>query len=192
MGLLPAAYNPPTVAHVALADRAQASFALDQVVFVLPQALPHKRFDGPGFEQRLRWLATLAQGRPDRAAAACPQGLIIDVVQSFRRAAGEGCEPSVIAGRDAAERFARWDYGREMPFDEQLGHFRLLVAARQGAYPPAPAHADRIVPFEIDPRRGAASSSAVREAIRAGRRWHHWVPAVIRESVGSAYGGPSA
>ena len=101
IGLLPAVFNPPTIAHMALAIEAQRSFKLDQVVYVLPEALPHKRVERPGTEVRLGWLATLAGSEPGRAAATCRAGLVIEIVRVFQRALGNRCELFVIAGRDA-------------------------------------------------------------------------------------------
>ncbi len=188
LGLLPAAFNPPTVAHVAIADVAQQRFALDQVVFVLTQAMPHKRIERPGPEKRLEWLTAIARKRPDRAVTACDVGLVIDIVRAFRRGLGPASEIFVLAGKDATERFVRWDYGDGMPFAEQLRHFRLLAASRNGDYRVAAEHAGRILPFGIDARYDEASSSAVREAVRSGTRWRHIVPAAIRDAVGAAYG----
>ena len=189
IGLLPAVFNPPTIAHMALAEEAQRCFKLDQVVYVLPEALPHKRIERPGTEVRLGWLATLAEAEPSRAAAVCRAGLVIEIVRAFQQALGNRCELFVIAGRDAAERYASWDYGDGEPFAVQLQRYRLLVASRKGAYRVPREHADRILPFEIDDRSGAASSTAVREAIRAGRPWRHHVPKAIHSDVRAAYGG---
>ena len=188
VGLLPGAFDPPTVAHVAIADIAQRRFALDQVVFVLSEAMPHKRIERPGFDERLRWLSKIAGERPDRAATACGVGLVIDIVQAFRAELGPACEFFVIAGKDAAERYAGWDYGDGMLFADQLRHYRLLVASRDGNYRVPAQHAGRILPFGIDARYDAASSSAVRAAVRSGARWDHIVPAAIRNAVGAAYG----
>lgn len=189
IGLLPAVFNPPTIAHMALAQEAQRSFQLDQVVYVLPEALPHKHIERPGTKVRLGWLATLASTEPGRAAAACRAGLVIEIVRVFQQALGNCCELFVIAGRDAAERYASWDYGDGEPFAEQLERYRLLVAARNGGYRVPREHADRILPFDIDDRSGAASSTAVREAIREGRPWRHLVPPAIHSAVHAAYGG---
>ncbi len=188
VGLLPAAFNPPTTAHLALAEAAQRRFALGQVVYVLSEAMPHKRIERPGPAERLQWLSAIAEDRPDRAVSACSDGLVIDIVQAFRAELGAGCEIFVIAGRDAAERYATWDYGDGMPFAEQLRLYRLLVASRRGPYAVAPEHSGRISPFGIDARYEEASSSAVREAIRDGQRWGHIVPPAIRAAVGAAYG----
>lgn len=187
LGLLPAAFNPPTVAHVAIGDAAQARFALDQVAFVLCEAMPHKRVRRPGPETRLRWLSAIARGRPDRAVTSCGAGLMIDIVEAFRAELGPACELFVIAGRDAAERCAGWDYGDGMPFAEQLRHYRLLVASRDGDYRVPARHAGRILPFGIDAGYDVASSSAVRGAVRTGAPWGHIVPAPIRDAVGAAY-----
>ena len=189
IGLLPAAFDPPTVAHVALADAAQGRFALDQIVYAVPEAMPHKQVHRPTVGERLGWLARIAGGRTDRAVSACSGGLVIDIVQEFRVAVGEASELFVIAGRDAAERCAGWDYGDGMPFAEQLRCYRMLVASRGGAYRVQRQHAGRVLPFDFDPRYEEASSSAVRDAIRDGRPWSRLVPAEIREAVGTAYGG---
>lgn len=189
VGLLPAAYNPPTVAHLALAHAAQRTFGLDQVVYVLAEAMPHKRVERPGFQERLQWLSALAKDQPRRAAAACGPGLVIEMVQAFRGEFGPACDIFVISGRDAAERYASWDYGTGMPFAEQLRHFRLVVAARDGEYRVDAGHEGRILLFRIDPRSGEASSTAVREAVRKGAGWREHVPPAIRDAVGEAYGG---
>ena len=187
VGLLPAAFNPPTMAHLALARAAQEAFSLGQVVLVLPGSLPHKQVLRPAVEERLQWLAELVRDHPDRAVATCPTGLIIDVVRAFRRELGTLCDVSVIAGRDAAERYAAWDYGQREPFREQIRHYKLLVASRGGDYDVEPEFAERILPFRIAERHAATSSSKVREAIRSGLPWHHMVPREIREAVGRAY-----
>ena len=188
LGLLPAAFNPPTTAHLALADAAQRAVGLDQVVYVLPEALPHKRIERPGTETRLGWLSLLRGNRADRAVATCPTGLVIDIVRAFGAVSGDHCEFFVIAGRDAAERYIAWDYGDGEPFSEQLRRFRLLVASRGGALAVAPELAGWILTFEIGPQHEPASSSRVRRAIRSGGPWLHMVPPEIRDDVRHAYG----
>lgn len=187
LGLLPAVFNPPTLAHLALASEAQRSFDLDQVAFVLPDAPPHKVIARPAVAQRLNWLARLAAGRPARAVVSCPGGLVIEMVRSIRATVNRDCEIFVIAGRDAAERYASWDYGDREPFADQLRHYGLLVAAREGAYSVGSECAHRVFRFEIDAQFDAASSTAVRDAIRTGRPWRHWVPPELQEEVAAAY-----
>lgn len=187
LGLLPAVFNPPTMAHLALASEAQRVFNLDQVAYTLPDTPPHKRIERPAAALRLDWLARLAADRTDRAVVSCPGGLVIDIVRSIQAAVGLDCEIFVIAGRDAAERFASWEYGDGESFADQLRHYSLLVAARKGAYAVASVVKGRVFRFEIDARFDAASSTAVRDAIRAGRPWRHWVPPELRAEVATAY-----
>ncbi len=187
LGILPAAFNPPTIAHVALADAAQKQFALDQVAFVLPETLPHKKLDRGGFEQRLEWIKLLAKDDDARLAAASDRSLVGEIVQEFREQVSESVAMYVISGRDAAERFVSWDYGDAPSFDEQLRHFQLLVGAREGIYAVAPQHAGRIHPFEISADYDAVSATAVRE-----RSEWSVVPDVIRDSVRKALVGGSA
>lgn len=134
------------MAHRALVNAAQEVFALDQVVLVLPEGLPHKRIERPSFTERLQWLVRLSRGRSDRAVASCPTGLVIEIVRAFREELGAGCELFVIAGRDAAERYVTWDYGDMEPFSEQIKHYKLLVGSRRGPYVVRPDHAGRILP----------------------------------------------
>ncbi len=189
LGLLPSPFNPPTTAHLALADSAQESFRLDQVAYILPDSLPHKRIERPSVTRRLEWLAALAQRRPDRVVASGPEALVIDIARAFRKRLGPRCDLFVIAGRDAAERYATWDYGRREPFPEQIREFTLLVAARDGRYRVDPEHEGRIRTFEIASSQTRASSSAVRDSIRAGRPWRHMVPRAIQPAVERAYRG---
>lgn len=187
VGLLPGAYNPPTMAHVALAEAAQRRFDLDQVVQIIPRALPHKRIARPTMEHRLEWIAELARAREGWAACACEAGLVVDMVDALRREVGDACELFVIAGRDAAERYATWDYGDREAFSDQLKRFTLLVGARGEPFRVAAEHAGRILPFEIAPAHAETSSSRVRSAVARGENWDHLVPAEIRHSVAAAY-----
>ncbi len=184
LGILPAAFNPPTTAHVALAEVARERFALDQVAFVLPQTLPHKKLSRHEFRQRLGWVASLAQDSDAWLAASAEQGLVVDIVREFREHVRSSVELFVISGRDAAERFVSWDYGDAPSFDEQLRHFQLLVGSREGVYRVAPQHAERIHPFEISNEYDRVSASAVRDQLDLKT-----VPEAIRHSVAKAFAG---
>ena len=187
IGLLPAAYSPPTVAHLALGETAQRVLGLRQVVLVMARSMPHKRIQRPGFDERLEWLARLAASRPGWAACSCPTGLVVEVVDAFRAHGDPGFVPFVIAGRDAAERWVAWDYGSGEPFAAQLRKFRLAVGSRAGGFQPPRALGGRVHTFEMAAAYGGISSSAAREAIRGGDPWRHMVPEEIRDEVGEAY-----
>ncbi len=184
LGILPAAFNPPRIAHVALAEVARERFALDQVAFVLPQTLPHKKLSRHDFKQRLGWVASLAQDRDAWLAASAEQGLVVDIVREFREYLKGSVELFVISGRDAAERFVSWDYAEAPSFDKQLRNFQLLVGSREGAYRVAPRHADRIHAFEISAEYDRVSATAVRDHLDLKT-----VPQAIRHSVAKAFAG---
>jgi cytidyltransferase-like protein len=133
---MPGTFNPPTRAHVALAEAALA--VVDEVVFVLPKAFPHKSFDGATAEQRAEMLRLIAAPRPAFGAAFAAGGLYIDIGREAREEYPEA-EIHLICGRDAAERIVSWDYGRPGVVEQMLSEFRLLVAPRAGIYCP-PAH----------------------------------------------------
>lgn len=192
VGLLPGTYNPPTMAHVALGESAQRRFDLDQVVQIIPRSLPHKRIARPTVEDRLEWIAALALLREGWAACACEAGLVVDMVDALRREVGDACELFVIAGRDAAERYATWDYGDREAFSDQLKRFTLLVGARGQSYRVAAEHTGQILPFEIASAHAETSSSLVRSAIARGENWDHLVPTEIRHFVAAAYTGGAA
>ncbi len=191
LGLLPSPFNPPTNAHIALAAGAQQAFGLDQVAFVLPRTLPHKQPSGPGCTRRLHWLEKLARGRDDRIVLESEQALILDIATAVQGLTGPRCKLFAIAGRDAAERYERWDYGDRMSFREQLELYTLLVASRNGRHRVTEEHRGRIFTFDIGERHAAASSSSVRERIRSGRPWRDLVPDGIRVDVGRAYAEPA-
>jgi len=166
IGILPSAFNPPTIAHLALAAAAEQSAQLDQVVFALPRNLPHKSFAGASLDQRIEMVQAAIKAKPARAAALTTGGLFIDIAREFRQLCEPITEIFLVCGKDAAERFARWDYGTGASLDEQLEEFTLLVGDRFGRYEPPTVQHDRIllVPLPLDMSR--VSSQALR-ALRA-------------------------
>jgi len=185
LGVLPGSFNPPTIAHLALASA--ASPWVDEVVFVVPRTFPHKPYTGATFAERVEMLRHACHGQPSFSIAASDQGLFVDIARECRAAYGEAVELTFLCGRDAAERIASWDYGRPEAFAEMLERFHLLVAARHGEYvaPRQLAHAIRHLPVtgDLDP----VSSSEVRRRIADGDRWEHLVPNPIRETVQAIY-----
>ncbi len=185
IGLFPGAYNPPTVAHLAIAQAA-LEWA-DEVVWVLPRAFPHKAFEGADFSARCNMLRTLAGAHTGFSAAVSDGGLYLEIAEEAHEFFGPETEIALVCGRDAAERIARWDYGRPGVFEEMLAKFPLLVAGRAGEYLPAAHHAERIVPLQMPSTFDEVSSSEVRRRIRAGEKWEHLVPGEIVPAVAGLY-----
>lgn len=189
LGILPGSFNPPTRAHLALAEAALAE--VDEVVLVLPGAFPHKNFDGASFAQRAAMLRALPDCCPRLSAATSEGGLFVDIAQECRAAYGLGIQMSFVCGRDAAERIVNWDYGKPNAINQMLEIFQLLVAGRDGSYePPAPLRR-HIRSLPLAATFDGISASDVRRRIREGMDWQHLVPEAIVPIVRQIY-RPSA
>lgn len=177
LGILSAAFNPVTVAHLAIARQARRQYGLDEVLFLLPLRLPHKEYTGASLPQRLEMLRAALAAEPQFSIGSTDRGLFLDIARECRPDYGPRAEFFFLCGRDAAERVATWDYGEEIPFGEQLRQFQVLVAPREGPYVPPAQWVGRMHPLSVSPGIAAVSSSTVREAIAAGKAWAHLVPA---------------
>jgi len=184
LGVFPGSFNPPTVAHLALARAALRH--VDEVVFVLPRVFPHKNYRGATFEQRLDLLLRTTAGDPAFAVATSAGGLFLEIARECRDAYGPGIPLSFLCGRDAAERIVGWDYGRPDAAAEMLREFTLLVAARNGSYQPPAEHSHAVRPIEV-PDCDEISATEVRDRIARGEPWEHLVPPSIHESVARIY-----
>jgi len=186
VALFPGAWNPPTIAHLELSRAALSR--VDEVVWVLPRAFPHKSFEGAGFVQRCRMMDRVAGEHHGIAVAVSDGGLYLEIAAEAREAYQPSTEIMLLCGRDAAERIADWDYGKPGVFDEMLEKHRLLVAARAGEYVPPARHLRRIECISLVPGTEDVSSSEVRRRIRDGEVWEHLVPPSIVTLVREFYG----
>ncbi len=186
LGVLPGTFNPVTVAHLALAQAALSE--VDEVVFVLPQLLPHKDYSGASFQDRLEILWEATKEEPRWSVATSRGGLFLDIAMECREAYGPDIDLAFLCGRDAAERIAGWDYGRPNAFPEMLRQFGLLVAAREGVYEPPPEVGHSIRPLDIGCDFDPVSATEVRRRIAAGQPWEHLVPPAVHPRVRRVYG----
>ncbi len=185
VAVFPGTFNPPTRAHLGLAEAALAE--VDELVFVLPRVLPHKQWSGAPFEDRLAMLERAAGAGPRFSIAASERGLFIEIARECREAYGPDVELWFVSGRDAAERIVTWDYGRPWAIEEQLREYGLLVAPRAGPYVPPEALSSRIRALTVAADYDSFSATDVRNRIRAGQPWEHLVPAPIVDMVRRLY-----
>jgi nicotinate-nucleotide adenylyltransferase len=184
VGILAGSFNPPTTAHLELAQA--ASQCVDLVVCVVPRVFPHKEYSGATMEQRIEMLDAAGLAVP-HLIASTSQGLFIDIAREFREHYGAQTQLSFICGRDAAERILHWDYGRAGVVEEMLREFELLVAPRGGHFSPPAEYLQRIHTLNISGGHEEVSSTEVRERISRGDPWEHLVPEKIRERVREIY-----
>lgn len=186
LAIFPGAFNPPTRAHLALAEAALAQ--ADEVLFVIPRRFPHKSFDGASLENRLRMVEAVIEPHPRFSLGLSEGGLFSEIAAECRREYGPGVALRILCGADAARRFLEWDYGRPGAAAEMLQEFELLVAPRGERFDPPQALRSRIHPISVPPEYQEDSATEVRLRIAAGQRWEHLVPAGIVPLVRELYG----
>jgi nicotinic acid mononucleotide adenylyltransferase len=178
--LFPGAWNPPTRAHLALAEAALAHAA--EVVFVLPRAFPHKSGDGPSPQARLAWLDAIAETNSSFSVALSEGGLFVEMAREFRRLRAT---PRVLllCGSDAAHRIVNWSYGEGDPIARQLEEYELLVAPRPDDYrPPAPLAA-RVHTLDLPADYRLVSSTEARLRLERGEDARSLIPGAIWDDV---------
>jgi nicotinate-nucleotide adenylyltransferase len=184
LGILAGSFNPPTIAHFELANAAGSK--VDEVLCVVPRALPHKKYFGATADERVEMLL-LSQLIVPHSIATSDAGLFIDIARECRTQYDPDTQLYLICGRDAAERILTWDYGRSGVVEEMLEEVELLVAPRGGRFQCAPEFEGRIHSLDLKGEHDLVSSSEVRERINRGQPWEHLVPATIVERVKAIY-----
>ncbi|MBI2686724.1 MAG: hypothetical protein HYX27_10445 [Acidobacteria bacterium] len=183
--ILPGSFHPPTIAHYGLASAALGR--VGNVVWTLPRAFPHKTYGRVSQADRLRLVLALTEGEPRFLVALSDGGLFIDMARELRGLRPDTREIFLLCGRDAAERIVNWHYPAGDSIESQLAHYRLLVAARHGAYRPPAALTASIEELPVETTWDDVSSTRVRDAIAAGEEWKPLVPAQIHELVEALY-----
>ncbi|MBZ5585535.1 MAG: hypothetical protein LAQ30_25720 [Acidobacteriia bacterium] len=182
LGIFPGAFNPLTVAHIALARAALAS-SVEEVLFILPETFPHKPYAGASFQDRMEMLRVALAGEPAFSLAVSQGGLFAEIAAECRQVYTGQVALSFLCGRDAAERFVNWDYGASgIPRG-----FGLLVAAREGEYNPPPEFPAAVARLRAGAECIGVSATEVRRRIAAGEPWEYFVPEAIRELVRGIY-----
>ncbi|MFH1475361.1 MAG: nicotinate-nucleotide adenylyltransferase [Chloroflexota bacterium] len=184
IGILGGTFDPPHLAHLAIAEEAREVLGLSTVLF-MPAGQPWQKVDSPVSPGRLR-LAMVEQaiaGNPffradprevDRAGPTYTAETIAEV------AAETGAEPWFILSAEALAGLPTWRDPERI-----LALARLCVVPR-GAAPEAaiasfralyPAAANRITVLDLP--RLAISSTAIRARVRAGRSIRYLVPDTV-------------
>jgi nicotinate-nucleotide adenylyltransferase len=188
VGILGGTFNPPHVAHLAIARAAREQLGLHRVVLMPVAAPPHKPLpDDPGADVRLE----LA-----RRAAAGEEGLEVSDLEVRRGGASYTVatleelhadrpedELTFIAGGDMAASLALWRDPHRV-----LELARFAVAERDGARREDVERrtaglrgAERIVFLDLPPVE--VSSSEVRRRVAAGEPIDALVPAAVAEYI---------
>src|SRR5260370_35132494 len=134
LAILAGACNPPARAHVAMAESGVSG--VDEVLFALPGAFPHKGYTGWEFETRLALLRAALAGNPRFSLDSTEGGLFVEIAEEARSVYGAGTELFLLCRRDTAVRIVGWADRDGDRIQQQLESFKLLVGRRCGEYEP--------------------------------------------------------
>lgn len=182
VAVLPGSFNPPTIAHMELARAAKS--LVDELVFVLPQSFPHKKYFGATLAERVELLKAADH---QASIATTDGGLYIEIAREVSAHFGPDTRIFLLCGRDAAERLLTWDYGRPGVVEEMLSEFEILVAPRGGEFVAPGRFADRIRTLDVSLPMDEISSTVIRQRIARGDAWRHLVPEEIADQVRKIY-----
>lgn len=159
VGCYPGSFNPPTVAHLAVAAEAVAAAGLDRLDLVLSRRALGKDHDvAPSVEQRAEVLRAVAASRPWLGVVVTEHRLIADIARSY---------DAVVMGADKWRQVndPTW-YPDEAAWQAAVASLPLvLVAPRAGDRP----EGVRLLAVHED--HGAVSASAVRAGDAGAADW---------------------
>lgn len=191
VGVYPGSFDPPTVAHVHLAEQAVAQLGLVRLDLVISHAALGKDDDLSPIEGRVAELTRLATDRPWLTAGTTPHRLVADIAEGY---------DVVVIGADKWHQLLdpAW-YGGFGPRDDALRRLPVVALAPRPpwALPGEDTGADlpegvEVVVLDTDPTHHEVSATAV----RAGRHeWRAWPrprsgPDPTRNDASSQGSGP--
>jgi Cytidylyltransferase-like len=161
VGAYPGSFNPPTVAHLAIAEAALAQAGLDRIDLIVSRVPFGKDTEaGPRLADRLSVLHAIAARRPWLAVRLTDAQLLADIAEGY---------DALIIGADkwAQINDPAWYGGSAAARDAALGRLpRVLLAPRGG-----PASLDELPDGRIERLQIATDHLPVSStAARAGRR----------------------
>jgi hypothetical protein len=173
VGAYPGTFNPPTIAHLAIAQAARDQGALDHLDLVVSTVPLGKDPTGPPLETRVSVLEAIAATRPWLGVRITERQLIAEVAAGY---------DAVVVGVDKWLQIVdpEWYGGSVAARDQAVARLpRVLVVARPPD--PLPELPPGAVVLAIGPEFDGVSSSAA----RAGRRdWMAAEAAAHRATLG--------
>ena len=190
LGVLGGAYNPITLAHLAIADTVVRTFGIHEVLFLLPAVPPHKTIFGASLEQRLEMMQLAVEEWPYATVGLSTHGLFLDMYQGLLGVYPPQTEIFFLTGRDAAERILTWEYDdAEVALRQMFTAFQLIVCDREGPFhlPEDPLFApyrQRIHCCTLPPDLHHVSATEVRQRCHHGLPLDDLVPAGVARYIG--------
>ena len=195
LGIFPASFNPPTLAHLALIREAIKKERLNEVLVLLDMQAMDKRPVKARFEDRLVMLKKVFERDPKISIGLSNHGLFLDKIEPLRRIYPDPIALFFIVGFDTILRVMDKKYyrNRRKSLDELFEQSRFLVANRDHYEETAfkmlfrkrqnKIYGEKVTFFTLHPKYSSLSSSLVRERITKGQPVDEWVPAAILQFV---------
>lgn len=168
-GVYPGSFDPPTVAHLAVAEAALAAGRLDRIVWVVSQqALGKEGRHTATADERVLALTALAGERPWLSARVTSERLLADI--------SEGYDTLVVG----ADKWAQvidpaWYGGSPEARDAALARLPGVLVAPRPPHPLPPVGGPVVAVLELHPVHAEVSSTAVRggrtEWLAPGVEW---------------------
>jgi nicotinic acid mononucleotide adenylyltransferase len=133
VGILCGSFNPLTLAHTELAERAREGYQLDSVFFTMAKVTVDKeRVTGMGLEDRLLLLSLYAQRHDRHGVALVNRGLYFEQAQALRSLLGSQVELNFIVGMDKLVQILdpRYYQNRDAALGQLFALASLIVANR--------------------------------------------------------------
>jgi len=168
VGVYPGTFDPPTLAHLAVAEAAVRQGGLDRLELVISEDPLGKSPCGPTAQARVEALGLLCASRPWMSARPSPLRLIADLARGY---------DAVVIGADKWAQMSdpAWYPGGQAERDQALASLpRVIWAPRHGRLPPSDLPPEALV-LELDEQLQQVSSSGA----RAGR--HDWIAPEVRQ-----------
>lgn len=173
IGCYPGSFDPPTIAHLAVAEAAIEAAQLDRVDLVVSRAALGKPAPPAAvLDERLTVLRAVAETRPWLGVVLTEHRLVVDLAQGY---------DAVIMGADKWRQVLdpAW-YDHAAARDDALSRLpRVLVAPRadDDLDDPTPDHlglalgASHVVVLRVELDHRPVSSSAIRAGLPGAARW---------------------
>lgn len=192
LGVFPASFNPPTLAHQFLVEEAQKEGHLDEILVLLDIRAVDKRPVEASFEDRLQMLNLVFRKHPKVSIGLSNRGLFLEKLEALRHWYPDGVELFFVVGFDTILRVLDGKYysDRQEALDRLFKSSRFLVANRGSNDKQAfralfrrrenRPYQKRVSFFTLPSELSTLSSSEVRESLRQGRPVRGVLPSVLR------------
>ena len=191
LGIFPASFNPPTLAHVALIREAIKRGRLDEVLVLLDIQAMDKEPVEAKFEDRLTMLKKVFGRDPRFSIGLSNRGLFLEKLNPLRKYYPSPVQFFFIVGFDTILRVMdkRYYRNRKRSLDEMFNECRFLVANREDQEERVfdrlfrgranMRYRDRVSFFDFPKKFSFLSSSFIRKRISEGKPVDDLIPASI-------------